>query len=532
MLQNQDIVAQAPSIQERIQCYVIPAVQLVASSFDSTSPSSIKPRGVQVVIVTATVDQAAQAQRLSTGLGNSLGVKTSLCVGNASSSQEIKGELVELINNPPHLLVGTPQKLLELFKTNASISQSGPRLSLDGIKLLIIDECDQLIARNLSEYLSGIVRFLPSSNSLATLTMSHSSPNLSRSPRLNATGQLSGAFDYPARSTCDHAPSNVPSERQTAIFSCTVPQDVLNFAAGLNLREPVRVLVRREGVALQPTSAMQQSQTAPSSGMGNDRGAGLGMSTHSNPEPTAHALRSLKHYFVYLALGGAKGTGRAEGRRAAEERREWKLEALADFLEDYEFSQAVVFCGSVEAVEAVSYKIASRSIESLALVSFPIPFRVPSADASQHQDMGQGARHAIMSKFRSSPAIGNGSRAFGVPGGHAAAGKKCLVVYDALTRTLDLTSIPLVVNYDLPRSVEDYIPRYVPAWPPLCALTIHSIACVTTPPGSYTNRSQAVGVVVNIVTPGTDVDILRSIETFYRVKISELPPLFPTTSQT
>lgn len=35
-------------------------------------------------------------------------------------------------------------------------------------------------------------------------------------------------------------------DRQMAIFSCTVPQDVLGFATSLQLKEPVKVLVRRE----------------------------------------------------------------------------------------------------------------------------------------------------------------------------------------------------------------------------------------------------------------------------------------------
>lgn len=61
--------------------------------------------------------------------------------------------------------------------------------------------------------------------------------------------------------------------------------------------------------------------------------------------------------------------------------------------------------------------------------------------------MGQSSRHAIMTKFRS----GNN---------RTGGGKKVLVVYDALCRTLtDVPQVPLVINYDLPRAVEDYVHR-------------------------------------------------------------------------
>lgn len=64
-------------------------------------------------------------------------------------------------------------------------------------------------------------------------------------------GGLPGAFDTPNFATSPRFPSTNAEGggggRQTAILSCTVPQDVLNFASSLQLREPVRVLVRREG---------------------------------------------------------------------------------------------------------------------------------------------------------------------------------------------------------------------------------------------------------------------------------------------
>lgn len=122
------------------------------------------------------------------------------------------------------------------------------------------------------------------------------------------------------------------------------------------------------------------------------------------------------------------------GRQESASSREWKLEALADLCVDADVTQAVVYCSSIDSVEAVAYKLASRNLDALAL----------------HGDMGASARHAIVSKFRS----GN------VGQGRGMAAKRILVVYDALCRTLsDIHQVAMVVNFDLPRAVEDYTHR-------------------------------------------------------------------------
>ncbi|BGP16494.1 hypothetical protein JCM10213_001169 [Rhodosporidiobolus nylandii] len=460
VVRGQDVVAQAPAIQERIQCYVIPALQIIfthaslAAQQAALEGSTPAPRGIQAVVVTATVDQAAQAQRLAVGLGGSLGIRTSLCVGQGG---DIQSELQTLLKAPPQILVGTPQKLLDLFSQRS--------LPMNDIRLLIIDECDQLIARNLSDFVLNLARLFPPTTTVPTAV--NSSPVMARSP-------VPGAFDSPSFTSMARfgssngapAPSNgagaTPQaiERQMAVFSCTVPQDVLNFASSLQLKEPVKVLVRRENTE---------------GGGGSSGGA-------------SSSLRGVKQYYLYLAMGGnpgAKNKAIGAGRREAGPAREWKLEALADLVEDSAVDRAVVFTASMEAVEAVSYKLGMRAIEALAL----------------HQDIGQAGRQQIIAKFRST-----------APSRPGLSSKRVLVVHDQLARSLvnDIhQSVPLVINFDMNRSPEDYGPR---------------LACCA-PPQGYGKHS----MVINIVTPN-EVDAIRGIEAFYRCKISELPPNFASTS--
>ena len=322
-----------------------------------------------------------------------MGIRTALCVGQGDLGQELS----TLLKAPPHVLVGTPQKLLEVFTASIDRSSVGGAGAggLNGlgreVKLLVVDECDQLLARNLSDYLVKLVRLLPPSgvgnSGLGVVNINAGnalggSPIISRSPLLSTSSSFSslpGAFEnyHPSPSlNSSSSPTTTTIERQTAIFSCTVPQDVLNFAASLSLREPVRVLVRRE----------------------------------SGGDTTAPSFRGLKQFYVYLAISTSSASGNGSlsrsvsgsGSKDRSSRREaksstsssglgggggemgnqWKLEALADLCEDFNFTTAVIYCGSLESVEGVSYKLGTRGIEGLALVSPPSSFLLPPLSSS------------------------------------------------------------------------------------------------------------------------------------------------------
>ncbi|KAF7968629.1 hypothetical protein HWV62_29797 [Athelia sp. TMB] len=156
--------------------------------------------------------------------------------------------------------------------------------------------------------------------------------------------------------------------------------------------------------------------------------------------------------------------------------REWKLEALADLFDDVEVTQAIVHVGGMTALDSVVYKLASRGLEAVPL----------------HGDMNAGTKLAALNKFRTSTSVIIRQPV-----------TKVLVVYDVQVKTPEVAHAPLIINYDLPKAVEEYAHRVAPA-----------IA---------SNYSRA-GVVVNFVTAtGGDVEMLRSIECFYKIKCPEVP---------
>jgi translation initiation factor 4A len=120
---------------------------------------------------------------------------------------------------------------------------------------------------------------------------------------------------------------------------------VINFSQSLNVRDPVRVLVRREG----------------------------GVNSQESVSSVTPGIQ-LKHTYVYLTITpsarnenvsgaadggpGLIGSGRTTGANGqmseeAAKAKEYKLETLVRMLEDYPLWQAIVHVGTYATLEAV-----------------------------------------------------------------------------------------------------------------------------------------------------------------------------------
>lgn len=359
LLRGADIIAQAPPTQERIAAYVIPAIQIALTSTVGRQAN----RGPVAIMVSTTVDQATQAQRMIRDLGGPIGIRSALGVGVVSANSDLSQELRALHQNVPHIICGTPQKLHALFTVPGGLIGSE-------VRFLVLDEVDQLIARNLHDYVLNVVKLLPPPRSrpLGSITPSTSSNSVqSITSGFDSNTIVTVPFQGPVRRFSTAIPSPNPEangsiERQTALFSNTVPQDVLNLATAIHLREPVRVLVRRDGNA-------------------------------SHPE-TTQSSRGLRQYYLYLAFTtgsgrsdqnvanaggglGIIGSGRGASNPETAQAREWKLDALADLFDDVDIQQAIVHVGGMTALDAVVYKLASRNFEAVPLVSESQPVTFP-----------------------------------------------------------------------------------------------------------------------------------------------------------
>jgi len=146
------------------------------------------------------------------------------------------------------------------------------------------------------------------------------------------------------------------------------------------------------------------------------------------------------------------------------EREEWKLDTLCDLYDTLNITQAVIFCNTRRKVDWLTDKMRARE------------FTV----SSTHGDIGQKERDIILSEFRTGSS-------------------RVLITTDLLARGIDVQQVSLVINYDLPRNLENYIHRI-----------------------GRSGRFGRKGVAINFVT-AEDVRLLRELEQFYNTVIDEMP---------
>lgn len=146
------------------------------------------------------------------------------------------------------------------------------------------------------------------------------------------------------------------------------------------------------------------------------------------------------------------------------EREDWKFETLCDLYDTLNITQAVIFCNTRRKVDWLTDKMRQKE------------FTV----SSTHGDISQRERDIILSEFRTGSS-------------------RVLITTDLLARGIDVQQVSLVINYDLPRNLENYIHRI-----------------------GRSGRFGRKGVAINFVT-ADDSRALRELEQFYNTQIEEMP---------
>ena len=149
------------------------------------------------------------------------------------------------------------------------------------------------------------------------------------------------------------------------------------------------------------------------------------------------------------------------------ERNEYKFDVLCDLYDVISVAQSIIYCNSKRMVNDIAYKLRNKN------------FTV----ASIHSDMQQNERNQIIKDFR------NGD-------------SRILLSTDLLSRGIDVQQVSIVINYDIPFSIDNYIHRI-----------------------GRSGRFGRKGVAINLIT-FTDISKLHDIEKYYSTQIEELPEKF------
>ncbi len=101
-----------------------------------------------------------------------------------------------------------------------------------------------------------------------------------------------------------------------------------------------------------------------------------------------------------------------------------KNDLLAYLLDNNDWEQVLIFCSAKRTCDNLVKKLEKRNIEAVAM----------------HSNKEQSARMAALKKFK-------------------AGGIRILIATDVAARGIDIKQLPCVINYDLPRSPNDYVHR-------------------------------------------------------------------------
>merc|ERR1712048_1032240 len=146
------------------------------------------------------------------------------------------------------------------------------------------------------------------------------------------------------------------------------------------------------------------------------------------------------------------------------EKEEWKLDTLCDLYETLTITQAIIYCNTRRKVDHLADQLQKRD------------FTV----STMHAELDQEERALVMREFRSGSS-------------------RVLISTDLLARGIDVQQVSLVINYDLPSNMENYLHRI-----------------------GRSGRFGRKGVAINFVT-NNDVRSMKDIERYYHTQIEEMP---------
>nr|UXY88199.1 eukaryotic initiation factor 4a [Cryptomonas curvata] len=145
LIKKKDIIAQAQSGTGKTATFVIGTLQNLDFSNNI----------VQILTIVPTRELAYQIEQSFKMIGIYLKVKTQVCVGGIYLSENIK----YLYKYNPHVIVGTPGRLLDILSINSSVSRN--------LKYLVIDEADEMFSKGFKIQIYQIFKFIPKSCTIA-----------------------------------------------------------------------------------------------------------------------------------------------------------------------------------------------------------------------------------------------------------------------------------------------------------------------------------------------------------------------------
>ncbi|GFP87126.1 eukaryotic initiation factor 4a-3 [Phtheirospermum japonicum] len=178
IISGRDVIAQSQSGTGKTSMIALTVCQIV----DPTSSE------VQALILSPSRELAAQTENVMLAIGEYINVQAHACIGGKSVGDDIRK-----LEHGVQVVSGTPGRVLDMIKRRT--------LRTRAIKLLILDESDEMLSRGFKDKIYDVYRYLP--------------------PQL-----------------------------QVVLISATLPNEMLEITSKF-MTDPVRIVIKRDELALQ-----------------------------------------------------------------------------------------------------------------------------------------------------------------------------------------------------------------------------------------------------------------------------------------
>jgi len=178
ILKGRDVIAQSQSGTGKTTIFSIGILQTI----------NTQSRETQALALSPTRELAVQTRNVMMAFGDYLSVRCHACIGGKSIGEDIR-----TIQSGVHCVSGTPGRVYDMIRRRV--------LKTRNIKILVVDEADEMLSRGFKEQLYDIYRYLP-------------------------------------------------PKTQVVLISATMPHDVLEMTTKF-MNDPVRILVKRDELTLE-----------------------------------------------------------------------------------------------------------------------------------------------------------------------------------------------------------------------------------------------------------------------------------------
>jgi translation initiation factor 4A len=138
VLHGHDVIAQAQSGTGKTATFSIGILNRIDETVNQT----------QGLVLAHTRELALQIHTVMNGLGQYMNLTYNLCVGGT----QIKENIDQLLQNP-QIVIGTPGRVLDMINKKALHTRT--------LRMLVIDEADEMLSKIFSNQIYDIFRFLP-----------------------------------------------------------------------------------------------------------------------------------------------------------------------------------------------------------------------------------------------------------------------------------------------------------------------------------------------------------------------------------